>query len=311
MTQLDYPHDKLEILLLLEADDTDTIAAAQSMGLPANFTIVVVPHSMPKTKPKACNYGLKRATGEYAVIYDAEDVPDPMQLKKAVIVFERSQGKIGCIQAKLNYYNWDQNLLTRLFTLEYSLWFDLILPGLQSINAPIPLGGTSNHFRTSDLRKFGGWDPFNVTEDADLGIRLAKHGYTTLVLDSVTMEEANSQYRNWIRQRSRWIKGYIQTYFVHTRKVATKQSWRNYSIFQLLIGGKVLSALVNPLLWSLTIVYFVFRQATGEYIHSLYSAPIFYLALTTLIIGNFLYFYIYMMGAARRDRIGSTWNALA
>jgi len=302
MGKLEYPADKLEVMLLLEADDTDTIAAAEAMNLPAYFRIVVVPHSMPKTKPKACNYGLKQATGEYAVIYDAEDVPDPLQLKKAIIVFERSKEKIGCIQAKLNYYNWNQNLLTRLFTLEYSLWFDLILPGLQSIKAPIPLGGTSNHFRTKDLRDFGGWDPFNVTEDADLGIRMAKHGYSTLVLDSVTMEEANSQYGNWIRQRSRWIKGYIQTYFVHTRKMTTKQSRRDFSIFQLIIGGKVLSALVNPLMWLLTVIYFVFRQTTGAYIHSLYSAPIFYLGLTTLILGNFLYLYIYMMGAAKRNQ---------
>ena len=302
MKHLDYPQDKLEIMLLLEADDIDTIQAAEAMGLPGNFKVVIVPHSMPKTKPKACNFGLKLATGEYVVIYDAEDIPDPQQLKKAITVFERATGKVGCIQAKLNYYNWDQNLLTRLFTLEYSLWFDLILPGLQSINAPIPLGGTSNHFRASDLRRFGGWDPFNVTEDADLGIRLAKGGYSTLILDSVTMEEANSQYRNWIRQRSRWVKGYIQTYFVHTRKTASRQSIRNFSIFQLIIGGKVLSALVNPILWSLTVVYFAFRETAGAYIHSLYSAPVFYIALTTLIVGNFMYLYMYMMGAAKRGQ---------
>jgi cellulose synthase/poly-beta-1,6-N-acetylglucosamine synthase-like glycosyltransferase len=301
MEAIDYPKDKLEVMLLLEADDNGTIAVAQSMGLPEYFKIVVVPDSMPKTKPKACNYGLRLAEGKYAVIYDAEDIPDPLQLKKAVLSFEGSDFKVGCVQAKLNYYNWSQNTLTRLFTLEYSLWFDLILPGLQSIKAPIPLGGTSNHFRVRDLMRFGGWDPFNVTEDADLGIRLSKAGYTTLILDSVTMEEANSQYKNWVRQRSRWIKGYIQTYFVHTRKMQQKQSRRDFLIFQLVIGGKVLFSLINPLLWLTTIVYFVFRADVGHYIHSLYSAPIFYLALTSLIVGNFLYIYIYMMAAAKRN----------
>ncbi|HEV2402794.1 MAG TPA: glycosyltransferase [Candidatus Saccharimonadales bacterium] len=301
MTKLEYPKNKLEVMLLLESDDIDTIAAARDMQLPHYFKIVVVPDSMPKTKPKACNYGLSLAKGEYAVIYDAEDIPDPLQLKKSVVVFKRSDSKIGCIQAKLNYYNWDQNILTRLFTLEYSLWFDLILPGLQSINAPIPLGGTSNHFRTSDLRKFGGWDPFNVTEDADLGIRLAKNGYSTLMLDSVTMEEANSHYRNWIRQRSRWIKGYIQTYFVHTRKMTIKQSRRNFSIFHLIIGGKVLSSLINPILWLLTISYFLFDHKVGSYIHSLYSPVVLYIGIIALIVGNFLYLYMYMLGAAKRN----------
>jgi cellulose synthase/poly-beta-1,6-N-acetylglucosamine synthase-like glycosyltransferase len=301
MEAIDYPKDKLEVMLLLEADDKGTIGAAQSMGLPNYFRIIVVPDSMPKTKPKACNYGLGLAEGKYAVIYDAEDIPDPLQLKKAVFSFEGADSKVGCVQAKLNYYNWSQNILTRLFTLEYSLWFDLILPGLQSIKAPIPLGGTSNHFRVRDLKRFGGWDPFNVTEDADLGIRLAKAGYTTLILDSVTMEEANSQYKNWVRQRSRWIKGYIQTYFVHTRKMKQRQSRRDFIIFQLVIGGKVLFSLINPLLWLVTIVYFVFRSEVGHYIHSLYSAPIFYLALICLIVGNTLYVYIYMMAAAKRN----------
>jgi cellulose synthase/poly-beta-1,6-N-acetylglucosamine synthase-like glycosyltransferase len=301
MSAINYPHDKLEILLLLEQDDINTIATAKRMKLPAYFKIVIVPDSMPKTKPKACNYGLKIATGEYIVIYDAEDIPATNQLKKAVITFNRSTEKVGCVQAKLNYYNWNQNVLTRLFTMEYSLWFELILPGLQSIHAPIPLGGTSNHFRTANLRKLGGWDPFNVTEDADLGIRLSKNGFSTLVLDSITMEEANSQYKNWVRQRSRWIKGYIQTYFVHTRKLEKKQSTRNLIIFQFIIGGKVLSSLINPLLWGLTVFYFIFPGEIGHFIHSLYSPAIFYLALITLVVGNFLYMYYYMMGVVKRN----------
>jgi cellulose synthase/poly-beta-1,6-N-acetylglucosamine synthase-like glycosyltransferase len=302
MRKLDYPKAKLQVLILLEEDDVETQEVAKTMKLPGYFEVVVVPNSTPKTKPKACNYGLTKATGEYIVIYDAEDVPDPMQLKKAVYAFQQATEPVGCVQAKLNYYNWDQNLLTRLFTLEYSLWFDLILTGLQKIHAPIPLGGTSNHFKLAHLHEFGGWDPFNVTEDADLGMRLSKRGFVTLILDSTTLEEANSDYGNWIRQRSRWIKGYIQTFFVHNRKINRLNSKRDYIIFQLVVGGKVISALVNPLFWLITIAYFVFRTEAGPLIKSLYIQPVYYMGIITLIVGNFLYMYYYMLGAARRGQ---------
>ncbi len=303
MSKLDYPKDKLEVMLLLEEDDVDTIEKISAMALPHYFQIVVVPDALPKTKPKACNYGLLKATGEYAVIYDAEDIPDPKQLKKAVIAFENSPENIGCIQAKLNYYNWNQNILTRLFTLEYSLWFDLVLTGLQSINSPIPLGGTSNHFRVADLRELKGWDPFNVTEDADLGMRIAKRGLQTAILDSVTLEEANSEFTNWLKQRSRWIKGYMQTYLVHMRKptLFARNKFSHMFIFQLVVGGKIMSMLINPILWLTTIAYFVF-PGVDEFITSLYLGPVFYLGTISLIFGNFLYMYYYMMGAARHQR---------
>ena len=224
MSSLDYPKDRLEVMLLLEADDQLTRDQIAATPLADYFEIVVVPTSQPRTKPKACNYGLAKAKGEYCVIFDAEDIPEPDQLKKAVLGLEAAGNDLVCLQAKLNYYNTNQNILTRLFTLEYSLWFDLILTGLQYIEAPIPLGGTSNHFRTRQLRELQGWDPFNVTEDADLGMRIAKLGYRTAVLNSTTMEEANSNLGNWLKQRSRWIKGYVQTYLVHMRR---PKSWRS------------------------------------------------------------------------------------
>ncbi|MDE2590281.1 MAG: glycosyltransferase, partial [Patescibacteria group bacterium] len=199
--KLEYPKNKLDVMLLLEVDDTDSIKAVSDMQLPTYVRTVIVPHSNPKTKPKACNFGLSQAKGEYLVIYDAEDMPDPLQLKKAICAFKKSDKNVICLQAKLNYYNPRQNLLTRFFTAEYSLWFDITLTGLQAVNTCIPLGGTSNHFRTNDLKQLQGWDPFNVTEDADLGIRLFKKGYKTAIIDSVTFEEANSNIGNWIRQR--------------------------------------------------------------------------------------------------------------
>lgn len=303
MSKLDWPKDKLDVQLLLEEDDENTIREAITMNLPAYFRIILVPNSEPKTKPKACNYGLGHAKGEYAVIYDAEDIPDPDQLKKAYLVLSNPKNRtVVCAQSKLNFYNSNQNLLTRFFSAEYALWFNLILPGLYSIKSPIPLGGTSNHFRVKDLEILRGWDPFNVTEDCDLGIRIAKLGYQTAIINSLTMEEATSTLGNWMRQRSRWLKGYIQTYLVHMRhpqEFSTGANNSKFLIFQLVVGGKIISTIINPFLWILTISYFAFRSTVGPAIEFLYPAPVLYIAVSSLIFGNFLYAYYYMVASAR------------
>ncbi|RJR15151.1 glycosyltransferase [Candidatus Microgenomates bacterium] len=303
MEALSYPKRKLQILLVLESDDRETIDYVRAKHLPAHFQTVVVPDSLPKTKPKACNYALSRAKGEFIVIYDAEDKPDHQQLKKAVRAFQKTDVHTVCVQAKLNFYNSQQNLLTRLFAAEYAVWFEMILTGLQSLNAPIPLGGTSNHFRTKTLRDLGGWDAFNVTEDADLGIRLSKYGFKTAILESETLEEANSEIVNWFGQRSRWIKGYMQTYLVHSRSDRQRSSWNPLKrmMFELVIGGKVLSMLVNPIMWLMTIGYFAFRASVGGFIESLFIPATFYIAVFSLVIGNFLYLYYYMIGIAKRN----------
>jgi len=226
VTSLDYPLDKLDVKLLLEEDDAPTRKKIEDVihTLPPCVEVVIapsVPKGQPRTKPRACNWGLETARGKYLVIFDAEDKPEPDQLKKAVVVFRKLEAEkkdsVVCLQAKLNYFNADQNWLTGFFTLEYTTWFDLFLPGLHIARTPIPLGGTSNHFKTDVLKQLGGWDSFNVTEDCDLGIRLARQGRSTEILDSTTWEEANSDTYNWIRQRSRWVKGYFQSHLVHTR----------------------------------------------------------------------------------------------
>lgn len=304
---LDYPKSKLQVLLLLEKDDSKTISQVRQLDLPKYFDLVYVPSTRPKTKPKACNYGLSIANSDYTVIFDAEDIPDKDQLKKAVLAFERSLTSTVCVQAKLNFYNPEQNILTRIFTAEYSLWFDLILSGLQSINAPIPLGGTSNHFRTHELRQLNGWDSFNVTEDCDLGIRLAKQGYNTVLINSTTMEEANSEIRNWLGQRSRWIKGYLQTYLVHMREPGNfiRQSYLpRFLIFQLVVGGKTFLGIINPLMWVITALYFIYRSHVGVYIEAFFPPSILYLGVVSLVIGNFLYFYYFMIGCAKRGQYG-------
>ncbi len=299
---VDWPKDKLDVMLLLEEDDKVTLDKAKELRMPDYIRTVVVPHSFPKTKPKACNYGLHMATGEYVVIYDAEDIPHPSQLKKVYLAFKELPENTVCVQAKLNYHNPSHNLLTRLFTAEYSLWFDVVLPGFQSIDTAIPLGGTSNHFKTATLRKLHGWDAFNVTEDCDLGIILFREGYKTAIIDSVTLEEANSNVKNWIRQRSRWIKGYMQTYLVHMRNPI--ELFRQYGlhvfVLHLVVGARMYFMLINPLLWIMTASYFIFYKYVGPTIESFYPTIVFYMAAFSLIVGNFVALYNYMIGCAKR-----------
>lgn len=305
LRRLDYPADRLDVQLLLEADDDETVSAAKAMDLPSFVRVTLVPPSLPRTKPKACNIGLAAAKGDYLVIYDAEDRPDPDQLKKAVLAFEASGKDVACVQSALDYHNPRQNLLTRLFTAEYSAWFDLALPGLARLGAPIPLGGTSNHFRIGVLRSLLGWDAYNVTEDCDLGVRLARAGYRTLMLDATTWEEACSSLPYWIRQRTRWQKGYIQTFLVHTRHplaLVRDLGVVNTIHFLLLVGGSIFSSLANPVFWLMTLAWFLLRSRGIE---ALYPAPVFAASAFCLFVGNFVFFYIGLAGCYRRrhDRI--------
>jgi cellulose synthase/poly-beta-1,6-N-acetylglucosamine synthase-like glycosyltransferase len=300
IARLDYPKTKLDVKLIVEEDDEETIEAIRGMELPAHFRVVVVPDRQPKTKPKACNYGLIQAEGKYVVIFDAEDRPEADQLKKVVIAFRKADDRLICVQCKLNYFNRSQNILTRWFTSEYSNWFDLLMPGLDSSDAPIPLGGTSNHFVTDKLVELGAWDPFNVTEDADLGMRLHKAGYKTAIVDSTTYEEANSDLYNWIRQRSRWVKGYVQTWLVHMRHPRTliKQfGFKGWLSFQLIIGGTFIGFLLNPVYWMLTSFWFMTQAGL---IRTLFPGFVYYAAAVGLFIGNFTFTYVNVAGSMRR-----------
>ncbi|WP_244931441.1 glycosyltransferase [Nocardioides sp. W7] len=309
MNALDYPKTRLDVKLLCEEDDVETIEKIRSMNLPPHFHLVVVPDSLPKTKPKACNYGLQLSKGKYCVIFDAEDRPDPDQLKKAFVTFTRVDRNVACVQAKLNHFNQDQNMLTAWFANEYSMHFELILPAMGAAGSPIPLGGTSNHFVTSTLRELGAWDPFNVTEDADLGIRLHRKGYRTAMIDSTTLEEANSVVPNWIRQRSRWNKGYFQTWLVHMRnplQLLAQTGLRGFMSFNLTMGSAFV-LLLNPIFWGLTTLYF-FTQA--GFIEQLFPGIVFYVASAMLFVGNFVFIYLNVAGSLQRGEFGITSTAL-
>lgn len=309
LNALDYPRTRLDVKLLCEEDDLETIDTIIAMQLPPHFHLVVVPDSQPKTKPKACNYGLQLSTGHFCVIFDAEDRPDPDQLKKAVIAFERVAKNVVCVQAKLNHFNQDQNMLTAWFANEYSMHFELVLPAMGAAGSPIPLGGTSNHFITSKLRELGAWDPFNVTEDADLGIRLHREGYRTAMIDSTTLEEANSNVPNWIRQRSRWNKGYIQTWLVHMRNpvaLMSQTGLRGFASFNLTMGSAFI-LLMNPIFWALTTLYILTRAG---FIEQLFPGIVFYAASALLFIGNFVFVYLNVAGSLQRGEFGLTRTAL-
>lgn len=243
---LDYPADKLDISLVLEEDDSETRAAVER----AQLRSIIVPYSLPRTKPKACNYALRFARGEFVVVYDAEDRPDPDQLRKAVAAF-RAFPDVSCFQARLTIDR-ARVWIARMFAVDYALWFRILLLGLDRIAAPIPLGGTSNHFRTEALREAGAWDPYNVTEDADLGLRLARLGHRVAILESSTREEAPVHLATWLRQRTRWMKGYMQTLLVHTRhpvRLVQSIGVKGTIVILGFLGGAVWSALVNPLMW--------------------------------------------------------------
>jgi glycosyltransferase XagB len=297
---LDYPLSKLDVKLILEEDDLDTIRVARELGLEGIFEIIRVPDSLPKTKPKALNYALNFARGDYVTIYDAEDRPERDQLKKAAVAFAQAPENTACIQARLNYFNANENWLTRLFTLEYSLWFDFYLPALEALRIPIPLGGTSNHFKMNVLRRVNAWDPFNVTEDADLGVRITQLGYRVGVVNSTTFEEAINNVSSWIRQRSRWIKGYMQTYLVHMRnplRLYRTVGHVGFWGFQFFVGGTILSTLAVPFLYGM---YFFWLLSASHALDVIFPPLVLYISFFNLLAGNGYLIYITALGAFKR-----------
>ncbi len=257
LARLDYPVDRLDVILAVEAGDHLTTDALARAELPPWMRIILVPEGEVKTKPRALNHALDHARGAIVGVYDAEDAPEPDQIRKVVARFQSSPPEVGCLQGILDYYNPRTNWLSRCFTIEYAGWFRLILPGIARLGLVVPLGGTTLFFRREVLEALGGWDAHNVTEDADLGLRLARHGYRTELIDTVTGEEANCRAVPWIKQRSRWIKGYMMTWAVHMRDPALL--WRQlgpraFLGVQVMFFGSFAQTLLAPLLWSFLIV---------------------------------------------------------
>ena len=259
LAALDYPPEKLDIKILVEADDPETRLAIETMPRHPAISIVVLPEVGPRTKPKALAVGLALARGELVAVFDAEDTPEADQLVQAAESFAANPN-IACLQARLSYRNWRESFLSRQFAIEYAGHFDVLLPFIAWLGIPVALGGTSNHFRIGPLRACGGWDPYNVTEDADLGIRLARFGFRVGVIDSTTYEEAPNRLGAWFHQRMRWMKGWLQTFLVHlrspSRSLADLGPW-GFLGFHATVTTNLVSAAVNPfaigiLIWQAT-----------------------------------------------------------
>jgi glycosyltransferase XagB len=303
---LDYPREKLDVKFVLEADDGDTPSALAGLELGPSFEIITAPPIGPRTKPKALNVALPFARGAFTAVYDAEDRPEPDQLRRAVAAFMTDDRRLACVQASLTIDNTADNCLARMFTADYAGQFDAFLPGLTALRLPFALGGSSNHFRTTVLRNVGGWDPFNVTEDADLGIRLFRLGYRSAVLASATYEEAPARFASWLRQRTRWYKGWMQTWFVHMRR--PHRLWRELgpfgaAAFQLFLAANVLAALIHPAFMA-ALGYALFAQPKPWTSAAMSAPPIFAAALlsgyvSTVVLG--------VIGLNRRGLLRHAW----
>ncbi len=251
---LDYPTTHLEIFLLTEEIDTTTATALARIPLPRHIRPLTVPRDWLQTKPKAMNYALPHCTGEIIGIYDAEDRPEPDQLRKVASGFANAPADVACLQGQLDYYNARENWISRCFTIEYATWFRVVMHGVQALGLPIPLGGTTLFFRRDILDRIGGWDAHNVTEDADLGMRLARFGYRTRIIETTTWEEANHRPIRWVRQRSRWLKGFAMTWASHMRDPARLYrdlGPRGFFGFQALLLSGLTGFLAAPLFWIL------------------------------------------------------------
>ena len=329
MYNLNYPKSKMDIKLLMEERDNETIDEAKALGLFGSptktvegipedkyseflelFDPIIIPSAKVTTKPRACNYGLLRAKGEFCVIYDAEDKPDPDQLKKAAIVFMRLPEEVVCLQSKLNFYNADENTLSKWFSIEYANWYEFYLQGLDLLDVPMPLGGTSNHFRKKGLDELGRWDPYNVTEDADLGIRLSRRKLKTEMIDSTTLEEATLTPKTWVVQRSRWYKGHVQTFLVHMRsprKLCRDLGFKNFVKLQLTFGTGAFIPLINPILWIVLAASLILPAYLGWLVPS-YLMPLCFFNLT---IGNLSYLTIYAVSCVKLKKRNYIPYALA
>lgn len=302
LCRLDYPKSKLQILLLVEEDDLETVQAVRRMKLKAPFDVVFCPNRAPRTKPRALAIGQTYARGDLLVVYDAEDLPEPRQLRQAASYFAQLPDRVGCLQASLTIYNRHDSWLTRHFALEYATLFDVLLPGMARLNMPIPLGGTSNHFRRKALVESMGWDPWNVTEDADLGLRMKRFGFQTAWLPSSTFEEAPAQLPVWFNQRTRWFKGWMQTAIVHVGRAQTRRtklSLKDHILIVFVASISVATALYHPLLLLLGTLLVEPGILRGEI--SIYAAVNGFALSGVLVPSIFLNFILLRRGARERS----------
>jgi cellulose synthase/poly-beta-1,6-N-acetylglucosamine synthase-like glycosyltransferase len=312
LERLDYPIEKIDVKLVVERDDVETRAAIAAHRGGLSVEVIVAPAIGPRTKPKALNVALPFAHGTFTVVFDAEDRPEPNQLRRALHAFRTAGDDLACVQASLSIDNTADSWLAAFFTAEYAGQFDVFLPGIAALRLPLPLGGSSNHFRTATLRAVGGWDSYNVTEDADLGMRLARFGYRSAMIDSTTFEEAPTRFVPWLKQRTRWFKGWVQTWMVHMRaprQLLSDLGPMNFVSFQLVVGGNVLAALVHPLFMA-GLTYAAARGVPIWKGESTEATLLAWLYGGTAVIGYLTSVVLGCMGLMRRDLLSTAWVLL-
>jgi len=302
LEQIDYPRDKLQIMMLCEAHDPATISTVKAHLRPP-FELVIVPPGGPRTKPNALNYAMRTAVGEIITIYDAEDRTHPCQLKTAVIALNAHPEWAG-VQAPLDYFNSHETLLTRQFTIEYAALFHVWIPFLSRLKLSFPMGGTSNHIRRSALRDTGGWDSYNVTEDADLSFRLAAHGWELGYIHPPTQEEAIRDIGPWIDQRSRWMKGFMQTWIAHMATPLTPAGWAGIArqiTLQITIGMTLLAGFVHvpAILATLTVL------GIGKLLGLSINVPAYFIGAMSM--AYFINIMIGAIGIIRAKKPGLLW----
>jgi cellulose synthase/poly-beta-1,6-N-acetylglucosamine synthase-like glycosyltransferase len=304
---LDYPPEKLDVKFVLQADDHATHRALLDLNLGPPFEIIVAPTIGPRTKPKALNVALPFARGAFTVVYDAEDKPEPDQLRCALQAFHNGGHRLACVQASLTIDNTADNWLAGMFTANYAGQFEVLLRGLAALSLPFPLGGSSNHFRTAVLRKVDAWDSYNVTEDADLGIRLYRLGYRAAAIASATYEEAPARFVPWLKQRTRWYKGWMQTWFVHMRRpgrLFRELTPAGAIAFQIFFAANVLAALIHPLFMTgLGVTLYALPTPWANTVME-NAAPIF---ATSLLSGYASTIVLDLIGLRRRRLLGNAW----
>ena len=305
LSKLQWPRSKLEIKLICEADDAETIAAITAHPLRSYVEVVLVPPSLPRTKPKALAYALPLTRGEVIVLYDAEDRPHPMQLAEAWQRFQSSKADLACLQAPLEISNRGANMIANMFGFEYAALFRGLLPWLAHNQITLPLGGTSNHFRREVLEEIGGWDPYNVTEDADLGLRLARHGYRCETLTCPTREEAPEDLASWHHQRVRWFKGWMQTWLVHMREpraLAAELPAMSFIVTQILFAGMVLSSLLHLVLIAMLVELAV--QIAFDVPMGLWQSSLVALDVISILLGYSAYLMLGRLALKPREKRG-------
>jgi cellulose synthase/poly-beta-1,6-N-acetylglucosamine synthase-like glycosyltransferase len=251
---LDYPAAKLDIKLIIEAEDKALPKSLEDMRLPSHMEVIAVPRLEPQTKMMALSYALPFARGELLAVYDAEDVPAPDQLRRIAGAFALAPKTVACLQTQLAYYNRTENWLTRQSAIEYAFQFKLLFPRLAQFGAPLLFVGASSHYRTATLRHVGGFDPHNVARDSGLSLRLARFGFRTALFPSSTREEAATRFGDWMRQRIRWTRGALQTAVVNTRsplRMYRELGARSFLMTQIATSVTLIAALAHPLflLW--------------------------------------------------------------